>query len=275
MFNVSVVEARSVISAIYDRYGFDISAYTMSSLRLRIGRILKNHSLLYIDELINRLLEDPGFMDLFLKEISVGSPDLFRDPDLWIEIRDILIPRILRAHEEFEILLPASVTGDELYSIAILLKESGWTRKIRLRATCLNNEIIDSIREGEISQARLKTSMENYRIFNPEGEMDEYICKEDGKIFKSPEVIKQAKFLVKKPTALSMNNRTRLILFRNRLLYVNQALKTKIMAGISDRMPEGSFIILGIRESLRGTGLDNSLYPVSAELNIYEKAGHE
>ena len=275
MFNVSVVEARDVISAIYDRYGFDITSYTMSSLRLRIGRILHDHNLLCTNELISRLLEDPEFLDIFLKDTSVGSPDLFRDPDLWIEIRDKLIPQIFQEHQEFEILVPSSVTGDELYSLAILLKESGWTRKIRLQTTCLNNEIIDSIRNGVLSQMRFKTSADNYRIFNPDGNLDEYLYNEDGKVFKSPELLKQVKFLIKKPTAVPINNRTRLILFRNRLLYVNPGLKTKIIKGISDRMPGGSFLILGIRESLEGNGHDNSLNPVSRELNIYEKAKHE
>ena len=275
MLNVSVLEARSVIRAIYDRYGFDISSYTMCSLRLRIGRILNDYSLLYTDVLISRLLEDPGFLDTFIQEISVGSPDLFRDPDLWIELREKLIPELLTKLAEFEILVPSCVTGDELYSLAILLTESGWTKKIRLRTTCLNNEIINSIREGEMSQVRHKRSIHNYRIFNPEKNLEEYIHLNNGKIFKSRELLNQVKFQVKRPTALSINSRTKLILFRNRLLYVNQGLKTKILTGISDRMPVGSFLILGTRESLKGTGLDNSLNPVSTELNIYVKAMNE
>ena len=275
MFNVSVLEARNVISAIYDRYGFDFSSYTMSSFRLRIGRILNDHSLLYTDVLISRLLEDPEFLDVFIQEISVGSPDLFRDPDLWIELREKLIPEILQEHTEFDILVPSSLTGDELSSLAILLKESGWSKKIRLKSTCLNNEIIDGIREGIISQARYKSSVDNYRIFNPEKNLDEYIYHEDGKIFRSRELLNQVRFQVKRPSALSINNRTRLILFRNRLLYVNQVLKTKILTGIANRMPGGSYLILGIKESLKGTGVDNSLNPVSPELNIYVKTKNE
>lgn len=271
MFNVSVLEARSVIRAIFDRYGFDISYYTMSALRLRIGHILSEYNLLYTDALISRLLEDPEFLDTFIQEISIGSPDLFRDPDLWIELRDKLIPELLRKYPEFDILVPSCVTGDEIYSLAILLKESEWTKKIRLQSTCLNNEIIDSIRKGVISQVRYKTSLDNYRIFNPEKSLDEYLYHEDGNIFRSQDLLTRVRFQVKKPTTFPINNKTRLILFRNRLLYVNQGMKTKIMAGISDRMSGGSYIILGIRESLKGTGLDNSLNPVSHELNIYIK----
>jgi len=271
MFNVSVSEARNVINAIFERYGFDISSYTMSSLRLRIGRVLNDYSLLYTDVLISRLMDDPEFLDTFIQDISVGSPDLFRDPDLWIELRDKLIPELLEKYGDFEILVPSCVTGDELSSMAILLEESGWTKKIRLQSTCLNYEIIDGIKEGALSQARYKTSIDNYRIFNPGKSMDEYLYCNDGKIFRTQNLLSQVKFQVKRPNALSINSRTRLILFRNRMLYVNQGLKTKIMAGFSEKMKDGSYLILGIMESLRGTGLDNGLNPVSHDLNIYMK----
>jgi chemotaxis protein methyltransferase CheR len=271
MFSVSVLEAKSVITAIYEQYGYDISGFAMSSLRLRIGRFLTEHSLLYPDVLISRIMDDPGFLDLFISEIVTGSPDLFRDPDLWIELRDNLLPGMLKEHKEFEILVPSSVTGDELYSMAILLRESGLNGKIRLHATCLNNAMIENIRRGILSQARHKTSQDNYRIFNPEGNLDEYIFHYEGRIHRSAELLKNIRFQVKAPSALSPNNRTRLILFRNRMIYVNQATKTRILSSISERMSPGAYLILGIRESLKGTSLDSMLSPVSPDLNIYIK----
>ena len=271
MFNVSIVETRSIIRAIYDRYGFDISGYAMSSLRFRIGRILIDHKLLYADALISRILEDTDFLDIFIHEISVGSPDLLRDPDFWIELRDQVIPELLSKNTGFEILVPSSVTGDELYSLAILMNESGWTGRIQMVATCLNKKIIDNIQEGLISQVRYKTSCDNYRIFNPKGQLDSYIYYNNGKILRSSQLLKQVRFLVKKPTALPISNRTMVILFRNRLLYVNQALKRKILTDIAGKMNVGTYLILGIRESLKGTGLENDLHSVSTELNIYRK----
>lgn len=275
MFNVSVVETHSVTRAVFERYGFDISHYTMSSLRLRIDSILNKYKLLYTEVLIDRILEDPDFLDTFIKEISIGSPDLFRDPDLWMELRDVIIPELLEKHSEFDIIVPGSVTGDELFSLAILLNESGWTKKIRVITTCLNNEIIDSIMEGFLSPVRYKTSLDNYRIFNPDNLLDNYLSKTEGKVFKSGELLKQIRFLIKRPTVLPVSNRTRLILFRNRLLYMNQAMKTKILSGVTDKMAPGSYLILGIRESLKGTGIDNMLLPISPDLNVYIKSVDE
>ena len=271
MFNVSIVDTRSIITAIYEKYGFDISGYTMSSLRLRIDKILNDHNLMYADALISRIVEAPDFLDTFVHEISVGSPDLFRDPDFWIELRDQVIPELLRKNTEFEILVPSSVTGDELYSLVILLNESGWTSKVRLTVTCLNKKIIDSIQEGLLPQVRYKASYDNYRIFNPKGQLDKYMHHNNGKIFRSPQLLKQVRFLVKKPSALPINNRTKLILFRNRLLYMNQALKKKVLMNIASKMDIGTYLILGIRESLKGTGLENDLHSVYPELNIYLK----
>ena len=271
MFNVSVAETHSVVRAVFERYGLDISHYTMSSLRLRIGSILDTYKLLYIEVLIDRILEDPDFLGIFVKEISIGSPDLFRDPDLWMELRDVIIPELIEKHSEFDIIVPGSITGDELFSLAILLKESGWTKKIRVITTCLNKEIIDSIMEGFISPVRYKTSLENYRIFNPNNLLDNYLSKTEGKVFKSGELLKKIRFLVKRPTALPVSNRTRLFLFRNRLLYMNQAMKTKILSGITDKMAPGSYLILGIKESLKGTGIDNKLLAISPDLNVYLK----
>jgi chemotaxis protein methyltransferase CheR len=275
MFNVSIADARNIVEAIYEKSGLDVSAHTMSSMRLRIGKILSEQNLNDAQVLIPRILDDSDFLDSFIHGISVGSPDMFRDPELWVELRDRLIPDLLEANAEFEILVPASVTGDELYSLAILLNESGWAQKIRLVATCLNAKTINSIQEGFLSQVRHKTSLENYRLFNPKGDLDKYLYHSNGRIYKSSELISQVRILEKKPISLPITNRTKMILFRNRLLYVNQSHKTRILNNITGRMNTGSYLILGIRESLKGTGLENELESVSSDLNIYIKGMDE
>ncbi len=275
MFKVSIEETENVIRAIHERYGFDISAYAMSSLRLRMGRILRDYSLPHTDMLTSRILEDSGFFDRFVAEISVGSPDLFRDPDLWIELRDRIMPELLKENKDFEILVPSSVNGDELYSICILLAESGWSRQVRVTTTCLNSKIIENIREGLISHIRYKTSLDNYGIFNPANDPELYFRHINGKIYRSKEFIEQVSFQVKKPTALSISGRVKLILFRNRLLYMNQAMKNRILNSIAGKMKKGTYLVLGIRESLMGTDLEKVLYPVSRELNIRFKSRDE
>ena len=275
MFNVSIADTRNIVGAIYEKSGLDVSAHTMSSMRLRIGKILNDHNLNDAQVLISRILEDSDFLDIFIHKISVGSPDLFRDPDLWVELRDRVIPELLREHAEFEILVPSSVTGDELYSLAVLLVESGWAQKIRLVTTCLNSKTIDSIQEGFLSPVRHKTSLENYRIFNPKGDLEKYLYHSNGRIYKSRELLSQVRILEKKPISLPISNRTKMILFRNRLLYLNQSHKTRILTNIAGRMNTGTYLILGIMESLKGTGLENELESVSSDLNIYIKGMDE
>ena len=275
MFNVSTAETRNIIRAIHDGYGFDFSGYTMSSLRLRISMILRDHNLLYPDLLISRLLEDPEFFDTFLLDISVGSPDLFRDPDLWIELRDTIIPELLHHHNQFEILIPSSVTGDELYSMAILVQESGWSDLITLTTTCLNDKIIKSIRTGMVDIGRQKSSQDNYRIFNPDGNPERYFHIQNGNVYRISEYLERVNFRVQKPTALQIDIQVKLILFRNRLLYVNQALKNRILRHIAGKMEKDAILILGIRESLKDSGIEKDLSPVSAELNILGKLQDE
>lgn len=275
MFNVSVLETRSVINAVFERYGFDISHYAMASLRLRIGMILNNHNLIYTDELIGRLIEEPDFLETFIREISVGSPDMFRDAELWIELRDHLLPGLLKEYPEFDILVPSSVTGDELCSAAILLRESGWSNKIRLITTCINHATAEHIRTAAIPQVRYKNSLENYRIFNPDGNLEDYVLLSDGKIARAPDLFRNIRFEVKKPTALPIGSKTRLILFRNRMLYMNQSMQRKVLTGIADRMNTGTCLIIGIKESIKGSGLENILGNISTDLNIYTRESHE
>ena len=154
MFNVSVLEAKTIIRTIDKIYGTDLSGLAMASFRLRLSEILKTNSFKNIDALIERLLDDPDYYETFIRDISPGSPDMFRDPDFWIYFRDQFLPTILKSRRYPEIIIPESVTGNELYTMAVLLNETGLDYRIDLVVTCRNVKIKKQITEKKLSNIR-------------------------------------------------------------------------------------------------------------------------
>ena len=94
MFTVSVNEVKTIVRAIKKANGTDLSGLAIASLRYRLSGILKSYKLENTESLIAKFQNDPDFLDRFISDISVGSPDMFRDPDLWIHIRENLLPII-------------------------------------------------------------------------------------------------------------------------------------------------------------------------------------
>ncbi len=97
MFSVSILEARTIIRTIYKTYGTDLSGLAMASFRLRLSEILETHDIKLPEDLVAILLEDPEFYETFIRDVSIGSSDMFRDPDLWIDIRDRILPFLLKS----------------------------------------------------------------------------------------------------------------------------------------------------------------------------------
>jgi chemotaxis protein methyltransferase CheR len=273
MFTVTIDETNSIIHIISQKYGIDLSGLALASLRLKISHFCKDHHALSGVNLINRLQDEPGFFESFMQGITTSSPDMFRDPELWITLREQILPGMVPDSTTTEILMPDCVSGEETYSMAILLKESGLDRQIRLTATCMNDSIWEQIENGPLSKGRYKNCQDNYLVFNPGSTLDKYFQQRDGKYYRKSGLLEALDLLVQPEDQTGRAVHAKLILYRNRMIYLNQETGRRRLGKMLDQADEGTIFIIGIKESLKYLGLTKRVHIISSDLNIFSKAG--
>ncbi len=271
MFSVTLQEARNIIGTLQKALDEDISGIAMASFRIRLSGIMQERGMNNAKELMDSLGSDPGFCEIFLRDISIGSPDLFRDPDLWICVRDELLPEILKTWMYPEILVPESVTGNELCSMAVLLREANLDYRIDLVATCRNEKIKEQIQEGELPDPRYKNSQDNYGVFRPDGNLEEYLGHRKGIPCLKNDLLQGTEIRIQSPLKEYCSDRTALVLYRNRMLYQDPISQYNTLRRILGQMPEGAYLITGIQESIHGFRLGHLYTTVSEDLKIYKR----
>jgi chemotaxis protein methyltransferase CheR len=269
MFDITPDEARSVFQAVEQLFGADLSGCAMVSFRLRLSRFLKDHSLGSVEDLIGKLTIEPGFYEVFIRDISVGSPDMFRDPDFWTHLRDELLPDLLKSRLCPEIVLPGCVTGNELYSLIVLLRESGDESRVDLVVSCRNSAIQEQIRAGKISTVGYKNSKENYRFFNPGSSIDAYFEMHNGCRHFRADLLEKVAFRVQPASGPICSEQTAMVLYRNRMLYMNREEQARQLKSLLSQMPEESLFVTGTGEVIKGLGLDHLFSVLSEDFKIY------
>jgi len=131
-FEIGIVEYRNILKVIKETYNYDFSDYALISFKRRIERVLQLHNLKHADVFIEKLREDPVFFQHILQEISVESTEMFRDPSFWRYMRDELFPVLIKDNFKTKIWFPSCVSGDELYTLAVILHEQGWSDKFEI-----------------------------------------------------------------------------------------------------------------------------------------------
>src|SRR5882757_6448970 len=140
--DIDIADLKRITELIQSKYGYDFRNYAMSSFKRRILRILELKNL-SIEALLKKLNEQPGFIEEFLDELTVNVTEMFRDPGFWRVMRDEIIPGILLNHKSFKIWHAGCSSGEEVFSMAILLKEMGIHQDVTIYATDLDVNILE------------------------------------------------------------------------------------------------------------------------------------
>jgi chemotaxis protein methyltransferase CheR len=273
MFTVTIDETNNIIHTISQKHGIDLSGLAMASLRLKISRFYKDHHTDSLLSLINRLQDEPGFIESFIQGITTSSPDMFRDPELWITLREQILPGTVTDSTRTRILIPDAVSGEEIYSLAILLKESGLDQQIRLTTTCLFECIRKQIEMGYLSRDRYKNCQDNYQVFNPGSTLDKYFSERDGKYYLKSRLLKPVDIMLQPEYHAVKTIPAKLIFYRNRMIYFTTETSRRMIGRMLEQAVEGCIFIIGIKESINYLGLKDRVNVISSDLNIFSKAG--
>ncbi len=264
------LEIELFLDAVYKQYGYDFRHYAKPSLHRRILNCLEREKKQYISELIPCILHDEHFFDRFLQDMSVTVTSMFRDPELFRSLRDDVIPK-LSTYSSINIWHAGCATGEEVYSLAILLDEAGLLTRSRIYATDYNNESLKVAKKAIYPLSNFAEYQENYRISGGKKTLSDYYHMNEKSVIFSQHLRENIIFAHHNFMKDGAFAQMHLVLCRNVLIYFDEELKTQALKVLRDSTIHRGFLMLGDRESLDCTDEKQYFERLEGLHSIYRK----
>jgi len=264
--DLETLELQLLLEGIYRQYGYDFREYALASLRRRVWRRVHAEGAQTIAGLLERLLHDPDVMERLLLDLSINVTSMFRDPTFYGAFREKVVP-LLRTYPFTRIWVAGCSTGEEVYSLAIMLTEEGLCGRSRIYATDINEAVLARAREGVFPLERMQEYTDNYiRAGGTRSFSEYYHAKYEGALFErtlTENVVWAPHNLVQDRLFNTFN----VILCRNVMIYFDRPLQNRVHQLFHDSLERFGILALGHKESIRFTGFEDSY----EELDPYEK----
>jgi chemotaxis protein methyltransferase CheR len=262
------LELDAFLSIVNQCYGYNFSEYARSSIRRRIRNLASTTGHKYISEMLPKLLYDNDFIDKFLKGMSVTVTEMFRDPWAFKVLRETVIPT-LKIFPKINIWHAGCATGEEVYSMAILLKEEGLLDYAQIYATDYNNHSLKIAQEGIYPLENMQTYTQNYiKSGGKKSFSDYYHVKYNSAKFDSSlkkNIVFTNHNLVEDKAFGEMN----LVVCRNVLIYFKQTLQDKVLTLFRDSLLPRGFLLLGDKETINFSRVSENFEKFSAKEKIF------
>lgn len=264
------IEIKLLLDGIQEHYGFDFREYAPQSLKRRIWNCVLKEGLQTVSELQAKLLHDKEVMERFLRMLSVSVTSMFRDPGFYFEFRKKVVP-ILKTYPFVRIWHAGCASGEEVYSMAILLEEEGFLEKTVLYATDMNEVVLKKAKDGIFSLDGMKEYTANYiKAGGQENFSKYYSAKYDHAIFKS-KLKKQMVFARHNLVTEGSFNEFNVILCRNVMIYFNQDLQNRVQKLLHESLCRFGILGLGQKETVRFSPYEGEYDPLSEKEKIYKR----
>lgn len=262
-------ELEYLIKDVYDLYGYDFSLYSRASFKRRVNRICLIDKFTSFAELRYTLINEPNYLKRFIEEVTVNVTEMFRDPYFFKELRENILPQ-LGTYPLIRIWIAGCSTGEEAYSVAILLKEAGLYHKSLIYATDINPSVLETARAGVFPISQMKTYSENYILSGGKKDFsDYYTANYDSARFDSS--LKEKMILsTHNLVSDSSFNSFQLIVCRNVLIYFDKPLQERVFKLFDDSLENLGYLALGSKETLRFSNLA-TIYQQIDDQKIWKK----
>src|SRR5882762_247621 len=252
-------------------YGYDFTDYAESSVKRRIIHFMDNKGLGTLDNLGKLLLTDESIFEEFVQGLSITVTEMFRDPTFYKSIRETVLKR-LATYPVVKIWLAGCATGEEAYSIAILLKEEGLLERSILYATDINQRSLEIAKHGVYPMGGMTTYTRNYLNAGGKNAFSEYYTAKYNAVLFNKYLSQNILFSPHNLATDKSFNEFQLIICRNVLIYFNQHLQDKVINLFYDSLCPFGFVGLGAKESLLFSNQKDNFTETDKSEKIYMKA---
>jgi len=264
------LEVELLLEAIYRRYGFDFREYARASLKRRLWRRMTAEHLQTLSQLQDRLLHDPQCMERLLLDLSINVTSMFRDPSFHVAFREKVVP-LLHTYPFTRIWCAGCSTGEEVYSLAIVLQEEGLYERTRIYATDINEAVLDTAKAGVFPLDKMQQYTQNYIRAGGKHDFSEYyVAAYDGACF-SRSLVENVVFAQHNLASDRAFNEFNVILCRNVMIYFDKTLQDRVHDLFYDSLETFGILALGHKESVGFTSHADGYEVVDQAERIYRK----
>lgn len=264
------LEADLLIEGLARRYGYDFRGYSRASLIRRIRSAVQRESLGTISALQERVLRDRIAAERFVQAMSVHVTAMFRDPDFFRAFRQHVVP-VLRTYPFVRIWHAGCSTGEEAYSLAILLMEEGMYDRCRIYATDMSLPLLERARRGIFSLKVMRQYTHNYLHSGGPREFSSYYTTDQENAILRTAVGKNILFSQHNLATDHSFNEFHVILCRNVTIYFGRELTSRVHSLFHDSLSRFGILCLGKKETLRFTPHESAYEELSGGVRIYRR----
>lgn len=260
-----------LLTDLFEVHGYDFTHYSRASLKRRINRLWLLDKFPSFAELRYRVRTDTDYLKRFVEEVTVNVTEMFRDPLFYRALRHEVLPT-LAAKPFIRIWHAGCSTGEEVFSMAILLNEANLLQKTLLYATDLNPEVLESARKGIFALAPMKQYSENYMLSDGKNDFSAYYTAQYGYVKFSSSLSEKMVFSTHNLVSDQSFNEFDLILCRNVLIYFDKILQQRVLTLFDDSLGPLGYLALGAKETLKFSSLQ-AIYRQLPGEKIWRKLG--
>src|SRR5712691_13526605 len=268
--DLEAIEIHLLTEGIYEHYGFDFRDYSLPSLKRRIWKRIYAEGLSTVSGLQEKVLHDPACMEILLLDLSINTTAMFRDPTFYLAFRQKVVPT-LHTYPFVRIWHAGCSTGEEVYSMAMLLQEEELYERCRIYATDINEAVLQRAKEGIFPLSSMQENTGNYIAAGGTGTFSEYYtARYDYAIFR-PALRENVVFAQHNLVTDASFNQFNVIFCRNVLIYFNNELQNRVQKLFLSSMETFGILGLGKKETIKYTSIADSYEVIDAEERIYRR----
>ncbi len=270
VLDIEGIEINLLLEAIFQRYGYDFRDYARASVERRLAQFLADSGCGTFSEVTARVLREPQFFHQVVPYFSISVTSLFRDPFIYLALREKVVP-LLRTWPHFKVWHAGCATGEEVYSMAIMLREEGIFERARLYATDISQPALETGKTGIYPLDILKKGSAAYQKAGGRGSLsDHYHARYEAAVMDAA-FARQITFARHNLAMDKSFGEMQMIVCRNVLIYFNQDLQNLVLQLFLESLDHGGFLCLGDKETLTFSSVADSFVAVDEKARIYKK----
>lgn len=264
------IEQRLLLEAVYLKYHHDFRNYAVASMRRRLLQAKEHFHCATLSALQERLLHDPCVFQQLLPYLTVQVSEMFRDPPFFLALREKVLP-LLHSHPSLRIWVAGCGTGEEVYSLAILLREEGLLERSIIYATDIHAEALSRAESGIYELARVPQFTANYRGAGGRVSLSDYYTAGYDAVVFDKSLRRNVVFSDHSLATDQVFAEVQLVTCRNVLIYFNRELKDRALGLFRDSLCHKGFLGLGTKESLRFSVHEEAFSDFVRDVRLYRK----
>lgn len=269
---LSLSEIERIIETVKTHHGFDFRNYAPTSFQRRVLRIMEIFKLPTVDDLIEKIKTSSNFYDVFLSEVTVNTTEMFRDPEMWVALKDIVSAlHEAKPNQKIKIWHAGCSSGEEVFSMAILLKELGLYDDVKITATDINSTVLEKAASGIYPVRNMQVNTMNYEKFGGKNMFNSYCTYRENNVEMDSHLLECVEFVEHNLVQAEQLGTYDIILCRNVMIYFNKILQDEVFKLFYKSLEKGGYLVIGAKESLVWCSLSDKFEIVNSKEKIFKK----